>query len=117
MATVKTGTGIISIKGTVAGNVYRRSKHGQTIQATPRAVAKTPSSSQKKRRNAWRTCQNYIQSNVSSQLTQRWTAYAEQHPVTNKIGEKKTLTWLQMFMSINIIRVYNDVAVLQYPPD
>lgn len=114
---LKLGSGITEIEGKSGGEIYRKDQCGQHIQSTPRTVDSEGSPAQKKRRRAWRKCLNYIRKNTTVEFAGRWQIYANQHPKVNKKGERITLTWWQMFMRINVVRVYNDLEPLQFPPN
>ena len=117
MAMVKLGDGVVEINGKSGGDVFRKDQCGQHIQSTPRYVSNEPSPSQKKRRRAFRKCLNYIRRYSTVEFAYRWQNHANNHPRTNKKGETITLAWWQEFMSINIIRIVNDLDILQFPPD
>ncbi len=117
MAMVKLSAGITEIEGKSGGDVWRKDQCGQHVQAAPRHVDKYASYRQKKRRRAYLKCMNYIREHATVEFAARWQIYANQHPRKNKKGESYTLAWWQQFMSINIKRVYNDLEILQYPPE
>ncbi len=116
MAMAKLGGGITEINGRMGGNIYRRDQCGQHIQGYPRIIDRHPSPSQLKRRNAWRTCYGYWKKHATWEFVARWQQYANNHTITNRKGETYALTHYQMFMKINVTRVYNDVEITEYPP-
>lgn len=116
MAMVKVAQPITEINGKSGGNVWRKDQCGQHVQKTPRTVSNEPTRSQRKRQKAYTACMNYIRRNSTPEFAARWQQYANNHPKTNKKGETYNLTWWQQFMAINVVRVFNDQPIQQYPP-
>ncbi len=117
MTMLKMCNGIIEIEGTVKGDVYRKDQCGQHVQAFPRLIKHEPSQSQKKQRRAYRMALAYIRKESTVEFASLWQQYANNHAKPNRKGEMITLTWWQMFMKINLVRLRNDLEVLHYPPE
>ncbi|MBA7654810.1 hypothetical protein ES703_62703 [subsurface metagenome] len=62
MALVKTGPGIIDIKGSIAGNVFGRDKSGLHIRSKPRRVQQR-TAKQNTQRNAFSRARSYSKIN------------------------------------------------------
>lgn len=117
MAMIKLGAGITEINGTMGGTVYRRDQCGQHAQTYPRLIDHEPSPAQRARRNAFRQCMAYIRSSATVVFVALWQQYANLHTTTNLKGETRTLTWHQMFLKINIVRLVAGVPLLEWPPE
>lgn len=116
MALTKCGNGIVEITGKFAGNIYKRDASGQHTQAAGRKVKSNPTAGQRLQRNSWRTCNIYWRETISDTNRQLWAQYATLHPITNKQGLAIVLNAYQSFLSINMVRVHNSLAILPSPP-
>jgi len=117
MSLIKLGDGIVEINGREGGDIYRRDRCGQHVQAQPREIKRPSAAKQRKRRRAWKKCLNWIRRNMTTRGMALWQQYANQHPHKNKKGEWIALTWWQMFIKINVIRLVNDLEILPEPPE
>ncbi|GAH47003.1 unnamed protein product, partial [marine sediment metagenome] len=45
-----------------------------------------------------------------------WRVYAQNHPTTNRIGEKRLLTWRHWAIKFNTIRYFNGIEPILDPP-
>jgi len=117
MSIVRYGDGIIQIAGQVSGCYHRKGKMGHHVQSMPRTIKRTGSATQKKRRRAFRKCANYSRNKISQSAIQQWDLYASKIIAHNKIGERFRVSWRQAFFKINIVRVFNDFSILEYPPE
>lgn len=116
MAMIKLGDGITDINGRVKGDVFRYDQCGHHWQALPRHVRKEPTPDQRKRRQAWRECHDFIREHFTFNHVAAWSAYGHDHPSQNKKGELIELSWACYFFRINIVRLVNDLEILEYPP-
>jgi len=110
------GNGLADIRGMVSGNVFTRDKSCLHVNAHGRHI-KRRSTSTTKRRLAYRTCVNYWNKSTTGNTRSQWNEYANNHPRTNKVGEKFTMTAYNAFMRINLYRVFNEVSILPVPPE
>jgi len=117
MSMVKLGDGIVEINGQAGGDVWRSDQCGQHVQAPPRHVARPPTTNQRKRQRAFRTCMSRIREGLTVEQVAAWQQYANMHSTQNKKGEVRILAWHQMFCKINVIRLYNDLPLTEYPPE
>lgn len=117
MALSKMGDGIVEITGKFAGNVYKRDASGQHTQALARRVRHNATAGQRLQRNCWRTCNIYWTGTIGSENRIKWGLYATLHPITNKQGRAIVLNAYQSFLSINLVRVHNELDILASPPE
>lgn len=117
MAMLKLGPGIADINGRFGGDVFRYDQCGAHWQATPRHLRRDPSPSQRLRRRAWRMCHTWCRENMTALRAALWQEYANKQTHVNKKGETITLTYLQKFFKINIVRLVNSLEIMPDPPD
>jgi len=117
MASIKLGNGIIAIAGKLGGNVYKRGSAGQQMQSAPARRRRTYSAAQIKRQKAFQTCILWLRDRIDDDVVENWQLFASRHPTTNKLGETVYLTWYQMFIKMNIWRVFNGLDPKIDPPN
>lgn len=117
MSLVKLGDGVVDINGKIGGDIFRNDLCGKHVQATPRRITQEPRPNQKKQRRAFRRCINYVRQNMTAIRSALWQQHANLHPITNKKGEKQILSWWQMFLKYNLVRLRNDLDILEDPPE
>lgn len=115
MTLVKTGSGVTDIRGGMKGNVFTRDKSGLHCNAKARYITRS-SSLTTKRRNGYSQCVNFWNNSTTGPERRLWLNFAHRHPKKNKVGMKITLTAYSAFLSINLYRAFNDVALLSTPP-
>ena len=117
MASIKLGNGINAIAGKLGGNVYKRGSAGQQMQSAPAHGRRTYTATQIKRQKAFQTCVTWLRDRVNDEVIRNWKYFASRHPATNKLGDTVYLTWYQMFIKMNIWRVFNDLDPKIDPPN
>ncbi len=104
-----------AVSGSIGGITYARNRGGLYTRA--RAIPVNPNS----------TDQQIVRANFAFLVdqwtntltdTQRaaWTTYAENTPVTDRLGDQITLTGQQMYLRNNSIRLRDGLAVVQEGP-
>lgn len=71
---------------------------------------------QDRRRKAFVTCIAAAKHDLTPQQIARWTLLANNHPRPNRKGKMVRLTWVNLFISINIHRAYNLLPLILDPP-
>ncbi len=118
MALIKTGNGVTSITGKMAGNIYKRDGSGQHCNSIPRQVRHDPNTTQKTRRAAFsRLWHYYWRVAINQEQRNLWYIEAATHPTTNKLGEKIFLTGFQYFLRINLNRLVAGQRVFAEPDE
>lgn len=116
MANVKYGDGIVSMSGSIAGNVFSKSAGGNHVSALNRRV-KTRTTTQQEVRNTFVTCANSWRNDVSSYQIGLWNDYAKRKPNFNRMGQSITRTGWNWFLRFNLLRTRNGLAPILDPPD
>lgn len=116
MALIRTSQILHSVSGRVSGMTATRDRSGLHFRSSVKSV-KQKSSMQQKRRNAFRGCLAYHKKYITTSHVETWLRYAYRLHSTNRLGEKVAITWWNAFLHINIIRLYNDLPILEYPPE
>lgn len=116
MALIRTSQILNSVSGRVSGMTAARDRSGLHLRTSINRVRRK-STLQHKRRNAFRGCLSFREENITTIHVEAWLRYAQRLASTNALGEKITLTWWNAFLHINIIRIYNDLPILEYPPE
>ena len=116
MANVKYGNGIVRMIGSLAGNVFSRSKGGNHISALNRRV-RTRTSSQKEVRDSFVKCANSWRNEVSENQRLSWIQYGQRKPLPNRLGENIIRTGWNWFLRFNLLRIRNGLSPILNPPD
>jgi len=115
MAMLKLGHGLRAINGKRGGNVYRNDQRGPHIQKFPRLVHRQPTAGQKNQRGYFAQCVTAWKPLTTTEYFWLWHIYAQQHPITNRLGEYKTLTARHMFFKFNLPRLADSLPIITNP--
>lgn len=91
--------------------------HPKHITAPPRAIRRPPTPTQRKRRNAYRTCSRYYHNLLTAHQRTLWCLYAFKHPTPTEAGRSIHPSGFMVFLRINLTRVFNSQPILPEPPD
>ena len=76
------------------------------IRGPQRRIRRTRTPEQQKRQRSYRTCCTYWNVSTTDATRELWNRYGTDRQ-----------TAFNAFLSINLVRVYNDLPVLALPPD
>ena len=117
MALTKYAAPIIAISGRIAGNIFKRDRAGNHVTRHQRRV-RSESPAQMNIRNNFRTIVNaWLSPSMTDARRAAWTAFAAQHPITNKFGSQIRLTPFACFVRWNSPMMKLNLPILYDPPD
>ena len=89
----------------MVSNRTRSNVQVKSLRGPPRLVRYARSASQTKRNRAYRECCTWWTKNATDSLRAQWLSYGPGN-----------LTAFNAFLSVNVVRVYNDLPVQGTPP-
>jgi len=105
----------LQISGTMGGTVFKRDRSGLHAIPYSRPLKRNPSTTQATRRKAYIQICSYIKKHRDANFIERWQLYANQHPIRNRLGETRVLTWFSVFIKYNINAVVAGEGVTPLP--
>lgn len=115
MAQIKLGAGIAEIRGSIGGTVFARNRSG--AYARNRSIPVNPGSALQSKIRATIGQVRELWFNVLTEAQRAaWKVYADNVPVSNRLGETVTLTGWNMFAKTNSFQLYHDKAAILDAP-
>lgn len=115
MALIKTGGGIIEIRGSIAGNTFSRNRSGAYVRARTKPVNPNTSRQQQVRASLAQLTVRWANTLTGAQRT-AWNLYASNVVMTNKLGESINLSGFNHYIRSNATRLAGPTVVIDPGP-
>jgi len=115
MALIKYGGGVTQASGSIGGNTFARNRFGNYTRSRTKPVNPN-STAQGLSRSSLAYLAQYWNATLSVEERGSWETYAGSVPGLNRLGESVYLTGFNEFLRSNIIRLQNELAVIEAGP-
>jgi len=110
MALIRFGGGVVDARGSVAGNVFTKTKAGATLRSRRKPIRRK-TNSQILRRSAASRMTHYWGETLTAAQREAWNLYALNTGWTNKLGESINIGGLGAFVRLNTLLILMAEAV------
>ena len=115
MALIKFGGGVTQASGSIGGNTFARNRFGNYFRNRTKPV-NPQSTAQGLIRSSLAYLSQYWNATLTPAERGSWETYAGSVPSLNRLGESVYLTGFNEFLRSNIIRLQNELAVIEAGP-
>lgn len=116
MAIIKTTAGAAHLSGKHGGVIFAQHRCSYQINSLPRGRPRRGSANQEKWRKAFGLCMWAAGGFYTYEWMILWSIFGNGIIRYNRKGDPYSLTWLQAFISVNQLRIYNGLPALEFPP-